>query len=41
MELFGDVLPFLEGNDIGVAMCGKMLDILNSAEKRVLLELEG
>ena len=40
MELVGDVLPFLEGNDIGVATRGKMLDILNSAEKRVLLELE-
>ena len=41
MELYGDVLPFLEENeDIGLATRRKMLDILRDQPKRALLLVE-
>ena len=41
MEMYGDVLPFLEENeDTGLATRRKMLTILHDQEKQALLQLE-
>ena len=41
MEMYGDVLPFLEENeDVGQATRKKMLDILHDTQKQGLLQIE-
>ena len=40
MEMYGEVLPFLEENDVGLATRKKMLDILHDPQKQALLQIE-